>query len=242
MPHFGVITRHIEGPITRTEADFRKMSQPQMRNKVMKFMHRAVFLTLLVYNIGMKDLSKVVSFAQLVKLRRSVRRYSAQPVPRQVIDKCLEAARLAPSACNSQPWSFIVVDDEKVKNEIVDRAMSGIYRMNAFVKAAPVLIVVVTEHSRYIARLGGMLRSVKYNLIDIGIAGDHLTLQAAELGLGTCWLGWFNERAVKKVLGLSPKQRVDIMISLGYPLESGGPLTEKNRRPLDEIRRFYQKS
>ena len=195
-----------------------------------------------MYNTGMKDLSKVVSFAQLVELRRSVRRYSAQPVSRQVIDKCLEAARLAPSACNSQPWSFIVVDDEKVKNEIVDRAMSGIYRMNAFVKEAPVLVVAITEQSRYIARLGGMLRSVKYNLIDIGIAGDHLTLQAAELGLGTCWLGWFNEKAVKKVLGLSPKQRVDIMISLGYPDESGSPLKEKNRRPLDEIRRFYNKS
>ena len=74
--------------------------------------------------------------------------------------------------------------------------MSGIYSSNKFVKTAPVLIVAITEYSVYYARLGGMLRNVKYNLIDIGIACEHLVLQAAELGLGTCWLGWFNENAL----------------------------------------------
>lgn len=177
-------------------------------------------------------------FIDLVKKRKSIRSYSSQPVQRELIDQCLEAARLAPSACNSQPWSFIVVDEKKVKNEIVKKALSGIYSMNNFVKEAPVIIVVITENSTYIARMGGMFRGVKYNLIDIGIACDHLTLQAEDLGLGTCWLGWFNENAVKKVLGLPKKTRVDVMISLGYPQE--GIEKKKERKSLDKIRQYFK--
>ena len=178
-----------------------------------------------------------MNFLTLVKKRKSIRKYSSRPVPREMIDSCLEAARLAPSACNSQPWSFIVVDDEKIKNEIVKKALSGIYKMNAFVREAPTLIVVLTEHSTYIARMGGQLRHVKYSLIDIGIACEHLILRAVELGLGTCWLGWFNEKAVKKVLGLPKSKRIDVMISLGYPEVAEGK--DKKRKSLKKIRRYF---
>jgi len=154
-----------------------------------------------------------------------------------MIDLCLEAARLAPSACNSQPWSYIVVNDERTKNEIVKKALSGIYKINAFVREAPVLIVVITENSTYIARMGGQLRHVKYSLIDIGIACEHLILQAVELGLGTCWLGWFDEKAVKKVLGLPKSKRIDVMISLGFP--ELAEEKEKKRKPLKKIRRYF---
>lgn len=177
-------------------------------------------------------------FIDLVNKRKSTRSYSSLPVSRDLIDQCLEVARLAPSACNSQPWSFIVVDDENTKNSIAKEALSGIYRSNQFVKEAPVIIVAITENSTYIARMGGMLRGVQYNLIDIGIACDHLTLQAEELGLGTCWLGWFNEDAVKKILGLSKKTRVDVMISLGYPGEE--TVKNKIRKPLDKVRRYHK--
>lgn len=181
-----------------------------------------------------------MKFSELVKKRQSIRKYSSRRIPRELIDECLEAARQAPSACNSQPWSFIVVDDEDKKNEIVEKTMSGIYSMNKFVKTAPVIIVVITEQSVYYARMGGMLRDVKYNLIDIGIACDHLILQAEELGLGTCWLGWFNERAMKKVLGLPKSTKIDVVISLGYPDESMEQ-REKKRKGLEEIRSYYQK-
>lgn len=177
-----------------------------------------------------------MNFLTLVKKRKSIRKYSSRPVPREMIDSCLEAARLAPSACNSQPWSFIVVDDEKIKNEIVKKALSGIYKMNAFVREAPTLIVVLTEHSTYIARMGGQLRHVKYSLIDIGIACEHLLLRAVELGLGTCWLGWFNEKAVKKVLGLPKSKRIDVMISLGYPEVVEGK--DKKRKSLKKTRHY----
>ncbi len=177
-----------------------------------------------------------MTFLELVKKRRSVRKYSAKPVPREVMDRCLEAARLAPSACNSQPWHFIIVDDKKLKDELTDKVFSGVYSMNSFAKNAPVLIVVVTERSNYIARLGGYFKGVQYSLIDIGIACEHLILQAEEEGLGTCWLGWFNENAVKKILGLPREKKIDIIISMGYPEKAEAP--EKARRSLNEIRRF----
>ena len=172
----------------------------------------------------------------MVKKRRSVRNYLPKSVPRDKIDLCIEAARLAPSACNSQPWSFIVVDKKEVINEIEKKALSGIYSMNAFVKEAPVLIVVLTLRSTYIARMGGLLRNVKYNLIDVGVACEHLVMQAEELGLSTCFLGWFNEKGVKKVLDLPRSTNVDVMISLGY----AGETAKKNndRKSLEKIRRF----
>ena len=173
---------------------------------------------------------------ELLRRRRSVRRYSGGAVPREIIERCLEAARVAPSACNSQPWRFIVVDDPDLKNTLAEAAFSGIYSMNSFAGKAPVLIVVVRERSKYAARLGGYFRGVKYSLIDIGIACQQLILQAEAEGVGTCWLGWLNERAVKRVLGLPRRVKVDVMISVGYP-ESGAE-GDNDRKSLDEIRAY----
>lgn len=178
-----------------------------------------------------------MTFLELARNRKSTRKYDSKPVPRELIETCLKAARLAPSACNSQPWTFIIVDNEEIKNKIAGQAMSGLYKMNKWVEAAPVIIVVLTERSRYAARMGGTLRGVKYSLIDIGIACDHFTLQAEELGLGTCWIGWFNERKIKKILDLPKSAKIDIVISLGYP-HPDLPLREKHRKPLDDIRRY----
>ena len=175
-------------------------------------------------------------FLELVRKRQSERKYSAKPVPRDVIERCLEAARLAPSACNSQPWTFVVVEGE-IKDRLAAAAFSGLYSMNAFAARAPALVVVVTERSKYAARLGGQIRGVQYSLIDIGISCEHLILQAAEDGLGTCWLGWFNEKGVKKVLGLPRSARIDVIISMGYPESMN--LRDKNRKSVDEVRRFH---
>ena len=172
----------------------------------------------------------------LVERRRSIRCYADTPVPRDVLDRCLEAARLAPSACNSQPWTFLVVDDPELRDRVADAAFSGVYAMNAFAKAAPALIVVLTERSRYAAELAGHFRGMQYSLIDIGIACEHLILQAEEEGVGTCWLGWLNEKAVKKVLGLPRSARIDVMISMGYPASPPGE--DKSRRSLDDIRHY----
>jgi len=175
-------------------------------------------------------------FLDLVKQRRSIRKYAVRPVPRETVDRCIEAARLAPSACNSQPWSFIVADDAALIRAIADKAFSGVYAINNFAKDAPVLIVVLTERSGYIARLGGYFRGVQYSLIDIGISIEHLVLQAREEGLGTCWLGWFDEAAVKRVLNVPKEKKIDVIISMGYPEQQ--PLKDKPRKSLEEIRRF----
>jgi nitroreductase len=177
-----------------------------------------------------------MTLEQAIRERRSVRAFAPTPVPREAIERCLEAARLAPSACNSQPWTFIVVDEPRLKDELARRAFSGPYAMNAFARGAPVLIVVVTERSRPAAWLGGLLRRMQYPLIDIGIAGEHLALQAAAEGLGTCWLGWFNERAVRRTLGLPWGARLDVVFCLGYPAEP--PDRPASRKSLDDIRRY----
>jgi len=176
-----------------------------------------------------------MQFLDLVRKRQSERTYSKKPVPRHVIERCLEAARLAPSACNSQPWTFLVVEGE-AKNRLAAAAFSGLYSMNSFAARAPVLVVVMTERLTYAARLGGQIRGVQYSLIDIGISCEHLILQAAEEGLGTCWLGWFNEKGIKKVLGLPRAARIDVIISMGYP--EADKLRDKNRKSVDEVRRF----
>jgi len=179
----------------------------------------------------------MLKFLELVTQRQSTREYQDTAVERADIDLCLEAARLAPSACNSQPWSFIIVDSPAEKNKLADEAFSGIYSMCTFAKQAPVLIVVITERSSYVATLGQYLKGTQYNLIDIGITCEHILLQATELGLGTCWLGWFNEKKVKKALSLPKSTHIDTIISLGYPLKK--ELRKKNRRSLNEIRKYY---
>ena len=177
-----------------------------------------------------------MGFLELVKNRYSVRSYLAKNVSRDILERCLEAARLAPSACNSQPWYFIVVDNPELKEKLAEAAFSGIYSLNDFAKKAPVLVAVITEKSCYAVTLGAALRGTQYNRIDIGIACEHFVLEAEEEGLGTCWIGWFNERAAKKILKVLPWKKIDVMISLGYP-DNAGP-QKKERKPLSEISKF----
>ncbi len=169
--------------------------------------------------------------------RKSVRNFLDKPVEREKILMCLEAARLAPSACNSQPWKFIVVDDIKLKNELCRAAFRGVYSINAFCKTAPVIVAVVSEKARFIARIGEMFRGTKYYLIDIGIAAEHFVLQAEESGLGTCWIGWFNEGAVKSILNIPQPKKIDVLIALGY-YDSAKIRSGHGREPLEKMSSF----
>ena len=178
-----------------------------------------------------------MTLLELIKKRKSVRRFLARPVEREKIMMCLEAARAAPSACNSQPWRFIVVDDPELKKRLCERAFRGIYFINAFCKEAPVIVVIVSEKGRFLARIGGMFRGTRYYLIDIGIAGEHFVLQAEEMGLGTCWIGWFNESAVKKALSIPKGKKIDVLIALGYHDEKKVK-TAHDREPLEKVASF----
>jgi nitroreductase len=177
-----------------------------------------------------------MNFLSLVKKRQSCRKYSNKPVAQEILARCLEAARLSPSACNSQAWRFIVVTDPALRSRLAQQAFSGIYAMNAFAQQAPVLVVVVTERSKYVAQVAGATRGTQYNLIDIGIACEHFILQATEEGLGTCWIGWFDQKGVREVLGLSKKDCLDIMISVGYPADTQREKTRKMISDISEIR------
>ena len=178
-----------------------------------------------------------MALLDLLKHRKSIRDFLDRPVERKKIMMCLEAARLAPSACNSQPWKFIVVDDRQLKDKLGDAAFRGIYSMNSFCKMAPVMVVVVSEKSKFLARIGGMFRGTKYYLIDIGVAIEHFVLQAEDLGLGTCWIGWFNERAAKSVLEIPHRKKIDILIALGY-YDREKTRSEHSREPIDKIASF----
>jgi len=179
------------------------------------------------------------SFLELVNKRYSVRDFLNKPVEREKIKLCLEAARLAPSACNSQPWKFIVVDDPNLKDKLCDKIFSGQYKTNIFAKKAPVIVVVISEKSTFLAKVGGLLRDTRYYLIDIGIAVEHFILQATELGLGTCWIGWFNENQAKKVLNIPNNKKIDVVIPVGYPAQ---PIRKKIRKSLEEISTFNNES
>lgn len=175
-----------------------------------------------------------MKFIELVKIRQSVRSYIDKPVPRQIIEECLEAARLAPSACNSQPWKFVIIDDLKLKDKIYSETCSGIYNVTArFVNEAPVLVVVIRKKSNPAAKIGSLIRKTQYNLIDSGIACENFILQAAECGVGTCLIGWFNEKAIKKILKIPEGLDVDLIISMGYPKEN--IIRKKSRKPLSQI-------
>ncbi|MFA5038733.1 MAG: nitroreductase family protein [Candidatus Omnitrophota bacterium] len=176
-------------------------------------------------------------FLDLVKERQSCRSFLSQAVPRSLILQCLEAARLSPSACNSQPWHFIVVDEPALRQRLAEAVFGEPYAMNAHAKSAPVLIAVVREKSSWTASIGGFFRGTQYNLIDIGIAIEHFVLQAAELGLGTCWIGWFHEQKTKDILGIPRAKKVDCLISLGYPSPDESS-REKIRKQAGDVYSF----
>lgn len=176
----------------------------------------------------------------LIKQRQSVRKYSNQPVEKDKILQCLEAARLAPSARNAQPWKFIVVDNAEVKNKIAKAATSPFLPvLNKHLFEAPVIVAVVIEPPKIAtpAQIIAWLDNRELPLIDIGIATEHFCLQATELGLGNCIVGWFDEQKVKNILAVPKRQQIGLLITLGYPKE-GHEVHKKNRKDISEISNF----
>ena len=171
-----------------------------------------------------------MGFLELILKRQSTRKYLDRKVDRTLVVKCLEAARLAPSACNSQPWHFVVVDDCAKTREIGDAA-AGL-GMNRFASSVPVIVAVVLEKMNFTAKVGSMLKNKDYCMLDLGIAVEHFCLQATEEGLGTCILGWFDEKKVARLLGVPASKRIPLLVTVGYP-DCG--IRDKVRKPIEEI-------
>ena len=167
----------------------------------------------------------------LIEKRQSDRAYdSSRTVEPEKIERIVSAVRLAPSACNSQPWHLIVVDDpEKVK--VVAEAMNSM-GLNKFATEAPCHILIVQESPNFTARIGGWIKNKHYPLIDCGIAASYLTLAATQEGLGSCIMGWFDEKKLQKLLCIPSSKRILLDVAIGYSTQ---PHREKIRKDLNDI-------
>ena len=166
----------------------------------------------------------MMSVLDIIRTRRSVRKYKNDPVPEEVLARVLEAVRLAPSAKNLQPWKFIVVRDRATKRKLAKAAFD-----QYFMSDADVVIAACGFPEKAFPRQGRYMNSWP---IDVTIAFEHLILQAEEEGLGTCWIGPLDEAEVKAVLGVPEEVRVLALTPLGRPDESP---RERGRKPLEEI-------
>lgn len=175
-----------------------------------------------------------MQFSELILQRQSVRKYSSRPVPTNDILKCMEAARMAPSASNSQPWYFVIANEPEIKNKLAESTITKGIPVNKFTLQAPVIIALVIESPKPITRVARRIKNRDFPWIDAGIAAEHFCLQATELGLGTCMIGWFNEKRVKKILNIPSSKRVGLLITLGYP-EDGYLLRQKSRKTIEQI-------
>ncbi len=167
-----------------------------------------------------------------IQQRYSVRSFKDTPVHRDAIRAIAEAARLAPSACNAQPWRFVAVTEPSLLNQIVDRGLGGVVP-NRWAASAPVILIGCAVLNLLTHRLGEALKGVNYHQIDLGIALEHMVLRATEMGLCTCWIGWFNEKSIKKVLRLPKDWKIVSLLALGYPKEEAS--ARSARLSLDEI-------
>jgi nitroreductase len=179
-----------------------------------------------------------MEFINVIKSRTSVRQFSTKQVEDKKITYVLECARLAPSWMNKQCWRFIVI---KKKETIETIAKTSI--INRWLKTAPVLIVACADPLE-----SGEKNSVEYSTVDVSIAVEHLILAATDIGLGTCWIGGFNEEALKKLLEIPKRIKIIALTPLGYPVEKQGivegftktVLRATKRKTLDEIVHYEQ--
>ena len=167
----------------------------------------------------------------LIISRQSDRKYSDKPVEKEKLDRIIEAGRMAPSACNAQPWKFIVVTDPELVVKIAEAASAKLIGMNSFVAQAPVILVIVREKPNLSSKVGATIKNKDYSLIDIGIATENICLQAKAEGIGSCIIGWFDESMLRKILAIPRSKRVELIITLGYSLSEqrrkGGNLQQE---------------
>ncbi|MBC2435317.1 putative NAD(P)H nitroreductase [Clostridium saccharobutylicum] len=173
-------------------------------------------------------------FLNLINKRQSCRKYLDKHVEKEKLIKCIEAARLAPSACNSQPWHFVVVNNKELSPKVAMCLQDKV--MNKFTTECPAFIIVVEEGGNLTSRTGGLIKQQDYRSVDIGIAAEHICLAATEQNLGTCILGWFDEKKLKKLLNISKLKRIRLAIAIGYAADDN--LRRKIRKDINEIATF----
>jgi len=175
-------------------------------------------------------------FFDLINKRQSCRKYLDKSVEKEKLIKCIEAARIAPSACNSQPWHFIVVNNKELSSKVAMCVQDKV--MNKFTSECKSFIIIVEESGNLTSRAGALMKQQDYRSVDLGIATEHLCLSATEQNLGTCILGWFNEKELKKLLNINKLKRIRLVVAIGYP--ENNETRKKIRKDIDEILTFIE--
>jgi nitroreductase len=174
----------------------------------------------------------------IIRDRFSVRNYADRPIEDEKLNFILEAARLAPSASNSQPWHFYVVRDKKKIGELSGKMPIGSQIViNSFIAQAPVVIVATAGPIDFLHRITSFIVNKRWYYVDVAIALEHMVLTAWELGIGSCWIGWFDEKKIKAFLNIAKNEEVIAMLTLGYPKE-GHISHSKKRKSMKEIVKF----
>ena len=178
-----------------------------------------------------------MTFLDIALSRQSTRSFDPdRVVETEKLERIMEAARLAPSACNAQPYHFTVCVGDAAKD--VARATQGM-GMNKFASDAPVMVVVSEAPYNASAKIGAKIKNNDYRSIDIGIAVAYLTAEAESEGLGSCIIGWLDSKKIGKICGFSDTVR--LVVALGYPKE-GDPHREKKRKASDELVTYVRES
>ncbi len=183
-----------------------------------------IFFSIAVIILRSNERSEAMEFYDVIKKRKSVRKYKKDPIPDDVLNRILEAGRIAPSAKNIQPWHFIVIKDPDTKKKV-----AAACRDQMFMADADVILAGCILQKEAWARMGGYMSA---GPVDLTIALEHMILAAAREGLGTCWIGAFVEQDVKKILNVPDDVTVLALTPIGYPAEEP---KDRGRKPISEI-------
>lgn len=184
----------------------------------------------------------IASFIALNNARQSCRDYdNSRTIDPELIRSCLRAAATAPSACNKQPARFIVVSDPELRAAICAHGLLPGISMS-WLRNAPVITVLCSTASSPVHWFAPFFSGVPYDILDAGIAGEHFVLAAAAQGLGTCWIGWFNPKRVRKILSIPKTVRPIALISLGYPMSVRENTPKKNEQEISFENKWGLKS
>ncbi|MDR1545366.1 MAG: nitroreductase family protein [Deltaproteobacteria bacterium] len=176
----------------------------------------------------------MADFLELAARRQSCRVFSDLPVEHEKLVKCVEAARLAPSACNSQPWKFVVVEKPELVTEVAK--CTNQLGINANLSKAKAFVVILEDHAKLMSKLAALVDSQTHAKGDLGGAALSLCLEAESLGLGACMVGLFDRPKLSELLDLPADQRYFLVVAVGYPATP--KVRNKDRKPLEDIVRF----
>ncbi|WP_371377682.1 nitroreductase family protein [Sporomusa aerivorans] len=173
-------------------------------------------------------------FMDLCLRRQSCRAFADRPLEHEKLVRCVEAARLTPSGCNSQPWSFVVVEKPEIVSEVAQCAQQ--LGLNTYISGAQAFFVVLEEHAKLMPQLRCIIDSQYFAAGDIGACTAYLCLEAEAQGIGTCILGIFDREKLSSLLDIPQDKQIRALVAAGYPAD--GTVRPKARKPLEDIVRF----